>query len=306
MISLCCWPPGNAQDQLVHLKHKEEDELNRLLYKDEAQINKITELINVVETFENQMNSTCDVTLQQYEAIVISLKKKYPHEYKLYDLSSLAYAAIAPLVKSMIIQWEILRDPSNTSLKELFTKWRSLLSQEATLPTDTMESMDLCDRLVWELCTWMPKFRSVIGLTLWSPRNCIPIVDLLYEWIPLFSDWIVTNILDQLIMPKLYHEVDNWDPTTDTMPIHSWIHPWLPIMKNKLEPLYVPIRYKLAVALNNWNPSDSSAYMMLKPWAQAFSPGAMETFLARTIIPKLTITLDMLDINPRNQNIEPF
>ena len=39
----------NAQDQLVHLKH-EEDELNRLLYEDEAQINKITELINVVET----------------------------------------------------------------------------------------------------------------------------------------------------------------------------------------------------------------------------------------------------------------
>ena len=39
----------NAQDQLVHLKH-EEDELNRLLCEDEAQINKITELINVVET----------------------------------------------------------------------------------------------------------------------------------------------------------------------------------------------------------------------------------------------------------------
>lgn len=38
----------NAQDQLVHLKH-EEDELNRALDEDEAQINKITELISVVE-----------------------------------------------------------------------------------------------------------------------------------------------------------------------------------------------------------------------------------------------------------------
>ena len=38
----------------------------------------------------------------------------------------------------------------------------------------------------------------------WSPRNCIPVIDLLDEWIPLFSDWIVTNILDQLIMPKLH------------------------------------------------------------------------------------------------------
>ena len=39
----------NAQDQLVHLKH-EEDELNKLLDEDEAHINKITELISVVET----------------------------------------------------------------------------------------------------------------------------------------------------------------------------------------------------------------------------------------------------------------
>ena len=40
--------------------------------------------------------------------------------------------------------------------------------------------------------------------SVWSPRNCIPVVDLLDEWIPLFSDWIVTNVLDQLIMPKLH------------------------------------------------------------------------------------------------------
>ena len=40
--------------------------------------------------------------------------------------------------------------------------------------------------------------------SVWSPRNCIPVVDLLDEWIALFSDWIVTNILDQLIIPKLH------------------------------------------------------------------------------------------------------
>lgn len=38
----------NAQDQLVHLKH-EEDELNRVLDEDDVQINRITELISVVE-----------------------------------------------------------------------------------------------------------------------------------------------------------------------------------------------------------------------------------------------------------------
>ena len=268
----------NAQDQLVHLQH-EEDELLKVLGEDEQQINKVTELVNVVETVESQINSnTGSLITQQYESLILSLKEKYPHEYKLYDLLSLPYAAIAPQIHSMIAQWNMLEDPNNATLKELFTKWRSLLVQDSTLPTTLipdLDSMDLYDRLVWEL--WMLKFRSVINS--WSPRNCIPVVDLLDEWIGLFSDWIVNNVLEQLMMPKLHHAVDNWDPTTDTMPIHAWIHPWLPIMKNRLEPLYISIRYKLTVALNNWNPSDSSAHMMLRSWIQEFSPGAMETFL---------------------------
>ena len=32
--------------------------------------------------FENQINSSSGATLEQCEAMVISLKRKYPHEYK--------------------------------------------------------------------------------------------------------------------------------------------------------------------------------------------------------------------------------
>ena len=54
----------------------------------------------------------------------------------------LFYILFTVQVKSMITQWEILRDPSNASLKELFTKWRSLLSQETTLPTTQIPDPD--------------------------------------------------------------------------------------------------------------------------------------------------------------------
>lgn len=37
---------------------------------------------------------------------------------------------------------------------------------------------------------------------------------------------------------------------------------------NQLEILYPPIRMKLGVALNNWQPSDSSALVILRPWAK--------------------------------------
>lgn len=53
-------------------------------------------------------------------------------------------------------------------------------------------------------------------------------VDLLDCWESLLPDWVIENILDLFILPKIQKEVDGWNPLTDLIPIHSWIHPWLP------------------------------------------------------------------------------
>lgn len=87
--------------------------------------------------------------------------------------------------------------------------------------------MDPYDRLQWEV--FMPRLRQT--LSTWLPRNCSPLIELLDVWRPLLSEWVYDNILDQLVMPKLQSEVEAWDPTTDTVPIHRWIHPWLPLMR---------------------------------------------------------------------------
>lgn len=81
--------------------------------------------------------------------------------------------------------------------------------------------------------------------------------------------------------------MDNWNPLTDTVPIHSWIHPWLPLLQSRLEPLYPPIRSKLSSALQRWHPSDASARLILQPWKDVFTPGAWEAFMVKNIIPKL-------------------
>lgn len=81
--------------------------------------------------------------------------------------------------------------------------------------------------------------------------------------------------------------MENWNPLTDTVPIHSWIHPWLPLMQARLEPLYSPIRNKLSNALQKWHPSDSSAKLILQPWKEVFTPGSWEAFMVKNIVPKL-------------------
>lgn len=132
--------------------------------------------------------------------------------------------------------------------------------------------------------------------------------------------------------------MDNWNPLTDTVPIHSWIHPWLPLLQTRLEPLYPPIRSKLANALQRWHPSDASARLILQPWKDVFTPGAWEAFMVKNIIPKLgvcsaqtasrnspstfssscscqrfwpllastALCLEELVINPHQQQMDPF
>ena len=69
----------------------------------------------------------------------------------------------------------------------------------------------------------------------------------------------------------------------------------------KLEPLYAPIRHKIANALTNWHPSDASAKIILEPWHGVFRPGHMSAFLVKNILPKLELEMRSLAINPHQQ-----
>ena len=121
------------------------------------------------------------------------------------------------------------------------------------------------------------------------------------SWKDVLPKYITENILDQLVLPRLLQEVENWNPLTDTMPIHAWLHPWLPLMGDKLEPLYAPIRHKLSHALTNWHPSDASAKVILTPWVGVFKQGHTEAFLVKNILPKLAMCMGEFVINPVHQ-----
>lgn len=164
------------------------------------------------------------------------------------------------------------------------------------------EKMKMYDRLVWEV--WMPFLRSAVCS--WSPRDSDSMLNLVNVWSPVLPQWILENIRDQLVLPRLQAEVDAWNPLTDTVPVHAWIHPWLAFMGDHLEPLYAPVRFKLASALTNWHPSDPSAKMILEPWTKVFSKGTMDAFILRSIYPKLSQCLSEFIINPHQQHLEPF
>ncbi|CAF0724669.1 unnamed protein product [Didymodactylos carnosus] len=298
------------EDTIITLNY-EKEKLEKKLNDEEKQISHLDELMGIIDRCEERFNSQ-DIhdpnDLFFLQTIFDELRRDFSKEYSQYHLSDLAVPVLHPYMKQYLSTWQPLSTSvsDNDELIELFSKWRAVLEDEnddiTMISLSSMQNLDPYHRLLWEI--WMPKVRQCI--LNWNPRESDKLIDFLEHWLPCIPLWILDNILDQLIIPRLQREVDLWNPLTDSIPIHSWIHPWLPLMKERLEPLYLPIRTKLAHALQNWQPSDSSAKAVLLPWKNVFKQGTWDAFMNKYIVPKLITTMQQFVIDPRQQRIEQW
>ncbi|KAK2564694.1 Tuftelin-interacting protein 11 [Acropora cervicornis] len=263
-------------DLVVNLKH-EEEKLNVVLEREEKDIKRLMDIITMIDRCRQQSLSSDDdaLTLDKCEEIFNTLQEDYYEEFKL---------------RNHFQGWNPLVDPSHGL--EVMVRWQEILEKKEA------ENSAFTQTLTQGL--------SHGDENSWSPRDSDSMLNLVNVWSPVLPQWILENIRDQLVLPRLQAEVDAWNPLTDTVPVHAWIHPWLPFMGDHLEPLYAPVRFKLASALTNWHPSDPSAKMILEPWTKVFSKGTMDAFILRSIYPKLSQCLSEFIINPHQQHLEPF
>ncbi|KAK0075500.1 hypothetical protein PV325_006813 [Microctonus aethiopoides] len=257
----------------------------------------IDTLENVLSIVEKLMMKNDEMTLKETAVAFQKLQDQYYEEYKMYELGEMASSFVVPKVKDCLATWNPLIDPKQPI--SIIKEWKDIL--EAGLSTLQTRNMLPYDQLIWN--AWMPSMRGAVQE--WTCRHPDPLIELIEHWMPLLPAWILDNILDLLILPKLTLEVEEWNPLTDTVPIHTWVHPWLPLMGSRMDTLIYPIiRRKLGSALGGWHPSDRSARLMLEPWSQVFSKGDMEAFLVKNILPKLQIALSEFVINPHQQHLD--
>ena len=50
--------------------------------------------------------------------------------------------------------------------------------------------------------------------------------------------------------PRTQEALEQWNPRTDTVPMHAWLHPWLLVLCHHLELLYPALRYRLRICLH--------------------------------------------------------
>ena len=96
--------------------------------------------------------------------------------------------------------------------------------------------------------TVIPPLRSAI-VNAWRPRQPEKLLEFLDLWKEIFPEKLMHYICRSLVFSKLKTAVDEWDPCKDAVPVHVWMHPWLPFMNQKLHQLYPTIIHKLIAAL---------------------------------------------------------
>ncbi|CAH0560606.1 unnamed protein product [Brassicogethes aeneus] len=288
------------KDKLVALK-QEETSLKILLKNDEKVIDNLKHVMEVVDKL---MDPSQGFSMKQIIMIFRDLQEEYYEEYHRYELGELAPGLIGPLLTSAMANWNPLTH--SQQFLEVFDQWQELLEgpkQQKGCFEPNVTGVKPYDSLIWH--TWMPVVRSAISN--WNPRDCDSLISFLEAWKNVISEWVMENIMDKLVMPKILSEVNSWNPLTDTIPIHTWIHPWIPLLDSKLQlSVYPTIQEKLGVALSNWHPSDKSAKFILKPWQRALSNGAFVGFLIKHIVPKLQLCMQSLVINPHQQHLDPW
>ena len=174
-----------------------------------------------------------------------------------------------------------------------------------------------------------------------NPEKCVVLMEALNSVYPLS---IMEELIDMLIEPKIGMAVKAWIPSfsknnydnnnlnnnndnnntynnnNDSMndfkynklPIHCWLHPWLPLMKSKLSKHYPEIRRKFNSFIssfwsNNGNEDENENILnMISSWKNIFDKNSMDNFLIKSIMPKLVISLRSVLINPQNQEIITF
>jgi len=143
----------------------------------------------------------------------------------------------------------------------------------------------------------------------WDALDPLPAVELVHAWCPLLPMRVRSDVLD-VVLARLGRAVEEWDPRTAAIPIHQWVHPWLPLLARQFEAsgLYRSIRLKLGEALRlaKWLPSDGSALRILTPWRGVFLACDLDAFLDRHIVPALAGHLRGLELTPVRQDFAPW
>jgi tuftelin-interacting protein 11 len=319
------------QEQRVYM----EEHGGRLAIEDEQNkedLERMGRLVEGVEGLKVDVGSAVDdfAAWDEMMAKLRALQDAFKHDIDRFGLQEAAVGALHPLFKRRMDGWEPLQEPQLlvsdlVELKTILGLSHDSLSkandihdrdnpyarsrrQKSTSPYETM---------IYTL--WLPKIRTAI--TNWSVLDPAPLTKVVSAWRPILPAFVYSNLIDQLLVPKLATALQTWDARKrshhhrhatlkHTQP-HTYLFPWLQhLPPYQLDPkaqnsLLSDVKRKLRHVMDGWDIS-SGVLPGLSEWRNLLTT-ELDHLLIRHLLPRLALHLSLnLEIDPSDQNLTPL
>ncbi|KAL4066017.1 GC-rich sequence DNA-binding factor-like protein-domain-containing protein [Scleroderma citrinum] len=266
-----------------------------------SRFQKITLAVDEIRTKSTELSSMYEVDLDNFSPLFSKLLAEFPIEFDKYRLDEIIVAAIVPVIRRKVAQWNPLQDPFG--LVSTFQTWKKALKVNTTDASQELVPMTPYESLLWNI--WLPKVRTCINNE-WNPDEPAPAVKFYETWAPFLPPFVRDNLLDQLILPKVSKAVSDWNPKRTSVALHTLIFPWLPHLGLRVEDVFDNARRKLRSSLRSWAPA-VGVPKDLSVWREVFTKADWDALLLKYIIPKLgSLLREEFRVNPRNQDMEPL
>lgn len=322
------------EDQLIQESVEQQDEVMR--------VQKLAEAIEAFNQMDLHKSRTAVDAAERWDDVVArleTLQSEYRDDIETFGLSEVAVAAIHPLFKQEMLDWEPLETPIH--LVSYLMKLRAILRINAQDddPIDlSNDRRDIAPRnhifsnpsgdnaqelarqrakssipyasLIFSI--WLPKVRTAITNE-WDPHSPDSLLTLVEQWEPLLPHFIYDEVMNNLISTKLSAAVQAWNPrkkSSRSLP-HTWLFPWLRFLSDhhtnptSSTGLLADVRRKLRVALDTW---DLTRGVMpgLSAWRDVLG-SELSNSLIRHLLPRLASHLaTTFEVDPSDQDLAPL
>ncbi|GAA6009422.1 hypothetical protein JCM11491_003551 [Sporobolomyces phaffii] len=256
----------------------------------------------------------------------------YGPEYADLGLDQVVVGAITPICRRIFQTWDPLANPSlcvaqlkryrkhflidkhavassNPGPNGAYDADAAAVSERRRQKLEAERTMTAFESFMWTV--WLPKIRSAINND-WDASDPTPAVTLVSTWAPLLPAFLLANILDQLVLPKVSAAVDAWSASAykrgRAPGLHTLMFPWLDVAgEDRMAPLVSDAKRRVRTWLKaSWDPRDGVP-RGFDAWRAAFSKSDWDALVLELVLPALGAHLrDRLVVNPRAQDLAPL
>lgn len=236
-------------------------------------------------------------------------------------LQQVAVAAIQPLFKKAMLDWDPLETP--TYLVEYLEELKDVLGLTTTDLVNGEEessrkrSTSPYESMIYTL--WVPNVRSTITNE-WNPYDPQPLVSVIDAWKPLLPDFVADSIVNTYIAKKIAITLHAWNPRTAirskskdgvlSLP-HTWVFPWLLYLSadhtdpNSPTGLMSEVNRKLRVVFDSWD-LNQGLLPGISEWSGPLGSSLLHN-LVKHLLPRLAKHMAKhFEVNPADQDLTPL